>query len=459
MELMYKRDLEHNYMVIKCADLKNENIYAENIFKAHSMESIITYERRYINSSCNLYYKTDSLVSLYNKALVTKLGIKDLKKLFKNLFELQEELKEYLLDISAVFLSADTVYFDLDKEVFCFIAFPYGHEDKGDLKSFAEELLDIINTDDEDAVTLAYSICEYSGRKDFRLKELRTVLDKYGTEPNYDEGLDFEEYEEIKSELNNKVQISDIDEYADFFENEEESEDEGKLKLVPFLIFIILLLASVYVKNEYFPRGFQSVVCYVFMGVGLLGAVSVLASKFIPNLGRKIIKTEKKNENTRDTSDFEWIDYSEIPENKGAGNMDMNAAVSLYGTDKSNKVSGTDIETGLEDCKTVLLTNLEEKISHKLYGRGKAVSSNISLEDLPFTVGSRVSNADCILKDKSVSRMHAHLSRDTQGRLVVKDLGSTNGTYHNGKRLSPNESIIISTGDEIRFGVMEFEYV
>ena len=55
--------------------------------------------------------------------------------------------------------------------------------------------------------------------------------------------------------------------------------------------------------------------------------------------------------------------------------------------------------------------------------------------------------------------MHAHLSRDTQGRLVVKDLGSTNGTYHNGKRLSPNESIIISTGDEIRFGVMEFEYV
>ena len=195
------------------------------------------------------------------------------------------------------------------------------------------------------------------------------------------------------------------------------------------------------------------------MGVGLLGAVSVLASKFIPNLGRKIIKTEKKDENTRDTSDFEWIDYSEIPENKGAENMDMKAAVSLYGTDKSNKVSDTDIETGLEDCKTILLTNLEEKISHKLYGRGKAVSSNISLEDLPFTVGSRVSNADCILKDKSVSRMHAHLSRDTQGRLVVKDLGSTNGTYHNGKRLSPNESIIISTGDEIRFGVMEFEYV
>ena len=72
---------------IKEVRLKNENIYAENIFKAHSMESTITYERRYINSSCNLYYKTDSLVSLSNKALVTKLGIKDLKKLFKNLVD------------------------------------------------------------------------------------------------------------------------------------------------------------------------------------------------------------------------------------------------------------------------------------------------------------------------------------------------------------------------------------
>jgi hypothetical protein len=53
--------------------------------------------------------------------------------------------------------------------------------------------------------------------------------------------------------------------------------------------------------------------------------------------------------------------------------------------------------------------------------------------------------------EKGVSRRHAalHWSED---RLALTDLGSTNGTYINHRRLSANQPHLLRDGDEIRFG-------
>ena len=54
----------------------------------------------------------------------------------------------------------------------------------------------------------------------------------------------------------------------------------------------------------------------------------------------------------------------------------------------------------------------------------------------------------CINSDQ-VSRRHANVLR-IAGQYVVTDLGSTNGTFVNGKRL--NADHVITTDDEIQFG-------
>lgn len=53
--------------------------------------------------------------------------------------------------------------------------------------------------------------------------------------------------------------------------------------------------------------------------------------------------------------------------------------------------------------------------------------------------------------EKGVSRRHAVLeaSGDT---LILLDVGSSNGTYLNGQRLSPNQPRVLRDGDEVRFG-------
>jgi hypothetical protein len=56
--------------------------------------------------------------------------------------------------------------------------------------------------------------------------------------------------------------------------------------------------------------------------------------------------------------------------------------------------------------------------------------------------------------DSFVSQLHARVFRDS-GSVMVEDLGSTNGTYLNGKRLATAERL--SKGDRVQIGGTVFE--
>lgn len=68
------------------------------------------------------------------------------------------------------------------------------------------------------------------------------------------------------------------------------------------------------------------------------------------------------------------------------------------------------------------------------------------------TVGRAV-RADFILDAPLVSRVHCRFTSDTQGQLVVDDLGSTNGTFVNDRRV---DHAVIVAGDRVRIGRVEF---
>ncbi|MBN1965413.1 MAG: FHA domain-containing protein [Anaerolineae bacterium] len=53
--------------------------------------------------------------------------------------------------------------------------------------------------------------------------------------------------------------------------------------------------------------------------------------------------------------------------------------------------------------------------------------------------------------EKGVSRLHASIRRG-EDTLTLVDLGSVNGTFLNGQRLTPNQPRVLRDGDEIRFG-------
>jgi len=69
----------------------------------------------------------------------------------------------------------------------------------------------------------------------------------------------------------------------------------------------------------------------------------------------------------------------------------------------------------------------------------------------PLSIGRSDENA-LVLPESSVSRLHAELRIDHDGQAWITDRGSTNGTYRNGRRLTPREPSRLGDGDRIRIG-------
>lgn len=70
----------------------------------------------------------------------------------------------------------------------------------------------------------------------------------------------------------------------------------------------------------------------------------------------------------------------------------------------------------------------------------------------------RVADNELSLNDTSVSKIHAALTMNQQGTLLVADTGSTNGTYINGRRMSYGEARQIEDGDVVGFGDVEVRF-
>jgi len=82
-----------------------------------------------------------------------------------------------------------------------------------------------------------------------------------------------------------------------------------------------------------------------------------------------------------------------------------------------------------------------------------------------FTLG-RLSEGQPIMPDidltpyqayaSGVSRLHAVVKRDSE-RVVIMDLGSSNGTYLNGRRLNPHTEENLKHGDVIALGKLKIQ--
>ncbi|MCD4751977.1 MAG: FHA domain-containing protein, partial [Anaerolineaceae bacterium] len=70
----------------------------------------------------------------------------------------------------------------------------------------------------------------------------------------------------------------------------------------------------------------------------------------------------------------------------------------------------------------------------------------------------RSDECDLVIGQEKVSRQHARVVDDGQNILLI-DLNSANGTFHEGKKLRPNEKIVLRNGSTFRIGTTVFEIV
>ena len=117
-------------------------------------------------------------------------------------------------------------------------------------------------------------------------------------------------------------------------------------------------------------------------------------------------------------------------------------------------------ETAYEEEDMGRTVYMEEKpvsreITHRLLSEeGKLLAT---LEQPVYTIGKKRGEADLVLNDLSISRLHARIVKETDG-YYLEDMNSTNGSFKNGLQLQPYEKRKLEEGDEITLGKMTVIY-
>src|SRR6266478_7557668 len=111
--------------------------------------------------------------------------------------------------------------------------------------------------------------------------------------------------------------------------------------------------------------------------------------------------------------------------------------------------------TPLEQKATSDILNSSGTAKARLISIGSSAPGEYQLSKRTITIGSHRSN-DLVIDESTVSRRHATITHKTGG-FELADLGSTNGTLVNGKRV--RVPITLGRGDEIKFGSACYAFV
>ncbi|MCD8156158.1 MAG: trypsin-like peptidase domain-containing protein [Clostridiales bacterium] len=114
----------------------------------------------------------------------------------------------------------------------------------------------------------------------------------------------------------------------------------------------------------------------------------------------------------------------------------------------------TSVLGGGSDETSVLGGNMQPKATLTRRKNGESATIQKSL----FVIGKERAKVDfCIPDNNSISRKHAEITCKG-GIYYIKDNNSTNFTFVNGNKISPNQEMKLNSGDKIKLADEEFEF-
>ena len=454
MEYKYYRELKHNYLVFEDKSDQREGRYQYKIVESGRIKGLVPCAERNINGEKYFYYEINSMQTIRDRFSSSKMSASQLRNLLCDIKSVLENLSEFLLGEEGMVFNCGSIYTDLASGAYKFIYCPFFDEQKS-FSEFTVELLDFVDEKDEEATELAYRLCEQSAALgDFIYEALENTLAGCGERAG-------KACEERKEEVFCESFEEPDEDYTDVYEDYGEEEEPGRLKasgrrlggklqLLFSLMFFGVVGAMVYVRTNYVLSNEENMLSIFVMLVSVITGVVALAGGFKELKNNKAVpggKAKKTNELPEDELYPEEIHCTE--EDDGFGYDDDYTFQSPVR--KESSFTGNAIECG----ETVVLDEVKSD-GIALFSRNLDKTVRIALDKLPLTVGKMEGCVDKVLSDISISRMHCRFINDG-GRIAIVDLGSTNGCYRNGLRLSPQQKTYIEEGDEIRLGRVCFD--
>lgn len=439
MQLDYKRDMNHSYMIVREEKEPDIASYQIRMLQTNSIRGLLSCRIQKMNTQILYYYDISSRQDLQTVYEHRQIGYEVIRQLFEQLMEVVEELEEYLLDPEGLLLAPNMVYVTSEplKAVFCYL--PGNRSSiQEQMRSLMEYLLPKMDHQEAEAVVLGYGLYREISSGEWSVEGIKSLLLRKPQILQKNEDPEREKEEEPEDEERKKKAMESF-----FGEEEEEKESPfwsmlaaaGGIGILGLLLFLMYLTGA-------------PAVMYLI----LLGTAGVSVSVLMVWMRRK-----EENDTEKEMESFL------VKEERCVGTERAEET-----EEEPEEISGSPVGSLPEHRKQISPRQLYEK-TEPLYQCRKEDSVclvPVSQENLPvitvsgeeITVGKLGAVVDAALPVPTVSRIHAKLQYK-DGICLVTDLGSSNGTYVNGVLLNGEIPRQLKEGDEVAFADIRYRLV
>ena len=477
MKSEYKRDMNHNYLILTGEDIIDTDSYQVRMLVANVVPALLKCRIQGIDGKFKVYYDVTSRQSLTSFYEEQKMRIEDLKIIFGSFVQVMEELSEYLLNPCQLILEPEYIYMDAGKKNIQFCYMPgYQKELQKQLQKLLEYILPKIDHDDGQAVVLGYGIYRRALEESFHLEHIKEEL--YRVDEKKEETL--EELTQVPSDdyIKDASVEKDIFEYEDkkiwkkgenninyskyaknnsaecriiYGKRNTEKKPEGLwtggiLKYAVVFIIAASVLTGTAIASTlgYIPGVKVEMILMVIL-------VAMILEMFIWAISRRTGNVRRSDDREKNKRQKSEIEHEMILEKKK-----KNRGIFEKETEQKNSIPGKSAD---EDYgETVILSTGNVKGPASLVSREAGELATIYLNKDIVVVGKMETASDAVIDMPTVSRMHAKI-RKRDNRYYLSDLNSKNGTTVNGKLLKTGEEYELKNEDEVDFAQARYIFL
>ena len=162
MQIDYKRDLNHTYVILQEEKEPDTASYQIRMLLTNAIPGLLDCKIGKMDDKTLFYYEVTSRQSLQSVFEQRSIGAEALRKLFEQLLDLLEELGQYLLAPDGLVLQPELVFADANLEnfSFCYLPGKQGHTGcfQKQIRELMEYLLPKLDHQEQDAVVLGYGL-------------------------------------------------------------------------------------------------------------------------------------------------------------------------------------------------------------------------------------------------------------------------------------------------------------
>lgn len=457
MRAEYKRDMNHNYLILYGEDEINTDSYQVRMLVGNVIPSLLKCRIQGMDGRFLVYFDITSKQALSVLYEEKKMGVEDLRLIFGGFVKAMEDAAEYLMNPGQFIISPEYIYTDIEKQEIYFCMMPgYEKDIKEQFQFLTEYILPKIDHQDQDAVILGYGVYKRAMEDSFHLEHIKEEL--YKTQGQ--QGTTTTKAEQMKTESEQRQESEDFNpEEEGFWENEEinqefvrDGEKSKRLSLpqktgVIVLAAILLCGIAATTLMGYLP--------YLETGT-ILGIIIVLVACVM--LFVYVSKIKKKPGALRQGREEERDKPKGITGKVPIDQTDQSQNTIKSVVKSTNKPVVKSSQLHADYGETVVLSAGAVSGPASLVSKEPGELATIYINEDLTVIGKLETACDAVISLPTVSRIHAKI-RKKEDAYYLTDMNSRNGTAVNGRLLLPDEEYQLEPEDEVDFAQARYIFL